>query len=167
MILSKLILTGLLALSPVTPKPIPAPKPPEIVFHVGESEYDIEEAKVQAEQEAKQAEYDKNWSDGIATGYYDGKDKMNGETGITASGYNLDNGIYYKGYRILAGDQSIPFGTLLDIKLQDGEILHGIVLDRGGAIVGSHFDIVLNSLEECLQFGKQNIKWQRVGKMNL
>jgi 3D (Asp-Asp-Asp) domain-containing protein len=167
MILSKLLLMGLLVFPPVTPNPIPVPKPKTVVFQVGESQYDIEEKKREAEQEAEQAKYEVNWSEGIATGYYDGKDKMNGETGITASGYNLDRGITFRGYNILASDKAFPLGTLIDVKLPDGTVLNCVVLDRGGAIRGNHFDIVFNTLEECLSFGKQKIEWQVVGKMGI
>jgi 3D (Asp-Asp-Asp) domain-containing protein len=92
---------------------------------------------------------------------------MNGETGVTASGYNLDNGIRYQGYNVLAGDKTIPLGTLIDIKLEDGKIIHGVVLDRGGAISGSHFDIVMDSRNTALAFGRQEIEWQKVGSISI
>lgn len=129
-----------------TPQPIPEPKPERITF------------------ETSPSVYDRSWGSGTLTSYYNGKDKMNGETGIVASGYDLDNGIYYRGYRILAADRSIPLGTLIDIKTKDGEILHGIVLDRGGAIKGNHFDMVFRSYEECIKFGRQRVEWQIITK---
>ena len=58
--------------------------------------------------------------------------------GITASGYNVKNTIYYtdKEYgkvRIVAADPSIPLGSILRLTYKD-KIFHVIALDRGGAI---------------------------------
>lgn len=122
------------------------------IFKVGKSQYEI-----QQEELAK-------WKTGSLTGYCNCKDVMNGETGITAYGYDLDAGIFYRGYRILATDPSIPFGTLIDIKL-NGTLIHGIVLDRGGAIRGSHFDIVMPSRSSAFELGRQEIKFKVVGKL--
>jgi 3D (Asp-Asp-Asp) domain-containing protein len=107
------------------------------------------------------SEYEKGWSSGIATAYYNGKDEMNGLLGITSSGYDLDEGSMYQGYHILATDDKFPFYTKIDIKV-NGEILHGIVLDRGGRIRGNRFDIVHRTKKESFQFGKQDITWKVV-----
>lgn len=45
--------------------------------------------------------------------------------------YYYDN--YYGNVRILAGDKSYPFGTIVRVSFRDESFL-GIVLDRGGAI---------------------------------
>lgn len=157
------VLLGLMIFSSPIPQPVPLPvplpKPKPIVFQVGQSEHE-------KQMEADRLKYEQSWQHGTSTAYYNGKDVMNGETGITASGYDLDNGAYYRGYRILASTRSIPLGTLIDIKLGKGEILHCVVLDRGGNIKGSHFDLVLESKTDCLQFGVQDIEWQKVGKIN-
>lgn len=107
------------------------------------------------------------WINGEATAYYNGKDRMNGESGITASGYSLDNGILYQDYRILAADRSIPLGTLVELSLKDGRVLIGIVLDRGGMITENKFDIVHRTYNECMDFGRQQIKYRIVGKVEL
>jgi 3D (Asp-Asp-Asp) domain-containing protein len=166
----RLILSGMLLIpTPDAPKPIPEPilvKAPEsekVEFKVVPSKYEIEQKK----REQKRLKYENNFQPGTLTAYCNCKDTMNGETGITASGYPLDNGLTYKGYRILAADRSIPLGTLIDIRLSSGLILHGIVLDRGGAIHGSHFDIVGFSRKSAMKFGRQGMEWQRVGKLNL
>lgn len=157
------LVLGMLLLSPV-PLPILPPTYPELlqlakpephVFEVTLSEYE-------KEQEQLRQEYEKGWSPGIATAYYNGKDEMNGVLGITASGFDLDNGSSYQGYHILAADDKFPFKTLIDIELSNGEILHGIVLDRGGSIRGSHFDVVMSSYHDCISFGKQKMKWKVV-----
>lgn len=150
--------------------PIDYPEPvKQIVFHVVKSQYELEQEELKREQEKIKQEQEelKQWKSGVATGYCNCHDTMNGETGITASGYDLDRGITYKGYSILAGDRSIPFGTLVDIKLSNGKIIHGIVLDRGGAIHGNHFDIVMSSRVSCFDFGRQKVTFKRVGKIDV
>lgn len=168
MIIKSVVMGWMLFVSPI-PQPIPAPTPEVVHIHVGLSEHDKEVAAAELEHqkqvEAERLRYEQSWRSGIATAYYNGKDEMNGETGITGSGWNLDMGIIFHGYRILASDNSIPFGTLVDIKIND-EVIHGVVLDRGGSIKGNHFDLVLESKAECIEFGKQDIQWQIVGKIN-
>lgn len=106
-----------------------------------------------------------NWITGEATAYWNAKDTMNGETGVTASGYSLDNGIYYNGYRILAMDSSIPFFTLVEIRLGGSTTMTGIVLDRGGAIKGNKIDIVMSSYDECTSFGRQSVSYRIIGTL--
>jgi 3D (Asp-Asp-Asp) domain-containing protein len=144
-----LLLSGMLLFPTPQADPIPVPKPKIIQFKIAPSEYD------------------RAWVNGIATAYFNGKDRMNGETGITASGYDLDNGIHYMGYRVLAGDRSIPLGSLIDIKLYSGQVIHGVILDRGGSINGNRFDIAFNDRAGCLDFGRQTVEWQRVGKIRI
>ena len=85
--------------------------------------------------------------------------------GITASGYNVRNNIYYtdKDYgkvRIVAADKNLPFGTIVRIKnldLYDNDII-AIVLDRGSAIGFKrkvYFDLLYKSEKETLAFGKR------------
>lgn len=61
-----------------------------------------------------------------------------GCSGVTASGYNVKNTIYYqdKTYgtlRIVAADKKVPLGSVLRLTYHD-KVIHAIVLDRGGAI---------------------------------
>ena len=99
---------------------------------------------------------------GPMTGY--GPD-CKGCIGITASGYNVRNNIYYndKEYgkvRIVAADKSLPFGTIVRIKNLDfykNDVI-AIVLDRGSAIgfkKKSYFDLLYKSEKETLIFGKR------------
>lgn len=104
---------------------------------------------------------------GVATAYCNCKDRMNGETGVTAAGYSLDNGLTYKGYRILAADKKYPFGTIVEMTLESGETITGIVLDRGGAVKGNHFDIVYKSRSKAYDFGVQDIKFEIKGRMKV
>ncbi|MCD7840825.1 MAG: G5 domain-containing protein [Erysipelotrichaceae bacterium] len=65
-----------------------------------------------------------------------------------STGVNNSNSPYltYNGtkYYCLAADRSIPFGTIIKItnhNLNTNSTIYGIVVDRGGAITGSHIDI--------------------------
>lgn len=47
-------------------------------------------------------------------------------------------------YYVLAADRSIPFGTIIEVSYHNFSLpdpFYGIVLDRGGAITGSHIDV--------------------------
>lgn len=68
------------------------------------------------------------------------------------TGVNNSNSPYltYNGqrYYCLAADRSIPFGTIIKItnhNLNTDSTIYGIVVDRGGAITGSHIDIFKGS----------------------
>ncbi len=99
---------------------------------------------------------------GPMTGY--GPDCL-GCSGITASGYNVLNNIYYydKDYgniRIVAADKTLPFGTIIRIKDLDvfNENILAIVLDRGSAIgfnKKSYFDLLYKSEKETNYFGRR------------
>lgn len=99
---------------------------------------------------------------GTITGY--GPD-CDGCIGITASGYDVRNTIYYedKTYnkvRILAADKSIPFGTIIKISnIKNYEDFLGIVLDRGSAIgfnKYSQIDLLFSNEKETYEFGRIN-----------
>ena len=102
---------------------------------------------------------------GTITGY--GPD-CEGCIGITASGYDVRNTIYYYDeeygqVRVLAADRSIPFGTIIKINDLPNDII-SIVLDRGSAIgygKGSQADLLFASEDESYDFGrKHNIKFE-------
>lgn len=89
-----------------------------------------------------------------------------GCSGITASGYNVKNTIYYndKEYgqvRVLAADKSLPFGTIVrisDLSIYSKPII-GIVLDRGSAIgfnKSVYFDLLYKSERDTNSFGKRS-----------
>lgn len=84
--------------------------------------------------------------------------------GYTASGKFVGNGdIYqydseYGMVRIVAGDSSYPFGTIVRIKNLNyfGEDIYAMVLDRGGAIGKNRralFDLLFATLENANKFG--------------
>ena len=85
-----------------------------------------------------------------------------GCSGITASGLNLrGRGIFYQDHefgqvRILAGDPSLPFGTIIRTRGLSGGDFYGIVLDRGGAIGKGRrhlFDLLFTTNQEAVVFG--------------
>lgn len=83
-----------------------------------------------------------------------------GCSGFFASGIDVRNGnIYYSdstygNVRILAGDRSYPYGTIVRVKGSRLSEFIGIVLDRGGAVGfgKSHlFDLLYRSSAEALK----------------
>lgn len=83
-----------------------------------------------------------------------------GCTGVTASGYNVSNTIYYEGRRILAAPKSIPLYSLMRVTLADGSSFDGIVLDRGGDIGNGRLDILVGSRDEAYANGRQRVTAQ-------
>lgn len=82
-----------------------------------------------------------------------------GCTGVTASGYDVSNTIYYQGYRVVAMPPHIPFYTKLLITLEDGTSFKAVVLDRGGDIQRpNRIDILVSSKEEAYNLGRQTVK---------
>ena len=107
---------------------------------------------------------------GNITGY--GPD-CKGCSGITASGYNVKNNIYYqdKEYgkiRIVAADKSLPFGSIIKITdLKNKDDILAIVLDRGGAIGFKkkvYFDLLYKSEKDTNAFGKQKATFKLLRK---
>ena len=78
----------------------------------------------------------------------------------TASGHYIGDSIYYSDHtygdvRILSGDDSIPFGTIVKVNSKIGEFI-GIVIDTGGSVGfdGTHdFDLLFKTSNEALNFG--------------
>lgn len=155
----------------MNPTPIQTPTAPPLpqvstppVKEVVEPTKTIKEEVQEVKQEV-QKPVEPAWIQGEATAYYNGKDRMNGETGICANGVNLDNGTLYKGYHIIATDKRIPFGSIVEVKLSNGDTLQCVVCDRGGAIRGNHIDIVMRNRKECMRFGRQPMQYRIIGKV--
>lgn len=85
-----------------------------------------------------------------------------GCVGITASGYDVSNTIYYEGYRVLAADKSIPLYTIMRVTLTDGTTFDGIVLDRGSAIGINRLDILVASQSEAMTLGRQAVEIEMI-----
>lgn len=87
--------------------------------------------------------------------------------GYTASGKYIGNGDIYQYdkdfgmVRIVAGDYSYPFGTIVKIKNLNyfGEDIYAMVLDRGGAVGKNKralFDLLFATKENAYKFGIAN-----------
>lgn len=84
-----------------------------------------------------------------------------GCSGRTASGYNVKNTIYYSdpefgSVRIVAAPKEVPLYSILTLHNYKGNPITVIVLDRGGAIKGTKFDILVSSEKEAYAWGIQN-----------
>ena len=91
-----------------------------------------------------------------------------GCSGITAFGYNVLDTIYYDDIdygliNVVAGDESIPFGSVVYFLDLD---MYGIVLDRGGVIgydKNIQFDLLVNDYNNAIDFGiKDDIRYMIV-----
>ncbi|MGN0973317.1 MAG: hypothetical protein ACI4OT_01095 [Bacilli bacterium] len=128
---------------------------------IDENKEDIKEIKVESEENI----LDSFVADMTAYGV----DCYGCSSNRTASGYYIGDGnIYYNDnfygkVRILAGDKSYPFGTIVRMYIDNNEII-GIVLDRGSNIGFDKkyaFDLLFNTNKEAQKFGsKTNIKFE-------
>ena len=80
-----------------------------------------------------------------------------GCSGTTAMGVDVRHTTQYKGYRVVAADRSIPFGTIMRITLADGTVINAIVADRGGSIKGNRLDVLVASYDEAIRLGRQQV----------
>lgn len=87
----------------------------------------------------------------------------------TSSGYDISKSIYYEDQkygkiRILAGDKSYPYGTIVNVKIDSSTQIKGIVLDRGSDIgIGKkfQFDLLFESQKQAYSFGsKKNVTFE-------
>ena len=80
-----------------------------------------------------------------------------GCSGTTAMGVDVRHTTQYKGYRVVAADKSVPFGTIMRITLADGTVINAIVADRGSAIKGKRLDVLVASYDEAIRLGRQQV----------
>lgn len=138
------------------PAPKPEPKP--------KAEPKVQLVKtvstVQTSQPAKQAVKPKVYT--YEATFYTASCK--GCTGITATGVDVRHTTQYKGYRVIAADKSIPFGTIMRITLADGTVINAIVADRGGGIKGKRLDVLVASHDEAVRLGRQQVTVEFIGR---
>ena len=80
---------------------------------------------------------------------------------LTASEYNISETIYYEdstygSLRILASDNCIPFGTVIEVSNSKIGSFKAIVLDRGGNIGFDRlydFDLLFETSKEAMNYG--------------
>lgn len=78
--------------------------------------------------------------------------------GITATGVDVSNTIYHEGKRIIAVNPSqIPLGSTVNVTLSDGSSFEATAQDTGGDIVNGRIDLLVESTEEAMQFGRQEV----------
>lgn len=78
-----------------------------------------------------------------------------GCTGVTATGVNVSNSIFYKGYRVIAVDTSlIPLNSLVKVETES-ESFTAMAIDTGGAIHGHIIDVLVRSESNARKFGRQ------------
>jgi 3D (Asp-Asp-Asp) domain-containing protein len=78
-----------------------------------------------------------------------------GCSGKTFTGYNVNNTIEYNGYRVIAADLNvIPLYSIVKIDTEN-ESINAIVIDTGGAIKGYKIDLLVNSYNEAINFGRK------------
>ncbi|WP_107951016.1 3D domain-containing protein [Lysinibacillus parviboronicapiens] len=81
-----------------------------------------------------------------------------GCSGITATGINVRETIYYHGLRIVAVDPTvIPLGTIVEIKTPY-ESFRAISADKGGAIKGHKLDILVESERIAARYGRHHVQ---------
>ena len=97
---------------------------------------------------------------GVMTGY---DAYCDGCIGITASGYDVRNTIYYDdneygNVKIIATDRMYPFGTIIRISNTPGyDSFNAIVLDRGSSIgnnKSSQVDLLFSNRDLAYRFGR-------------
>lgn len=81
-----------------------------------------------------------------------------GCTGITATGVDVRDSIYKDGRRVIAVNPSqIPLGSKVRVKA-GGQTFEAVAEDTGSDITSGRIDILVNSKEEALNFGRRSVK---------
>lgn len=82
-----------------------------------------------------------------------------GCTGITATGIDVRNTIYYEGKRIIAVDPNvIPLGSTVKVALANGDSFEAVAGDTGGAIKGRRIDVLVASRDEAYRLGRMAVE---------
>lgn len=87
-----------------------------------------------------------------------------GCTGITATGVNVKNTIYYQGMRIIAVDPNvIPLYSIVEVSTPT-ENFRAIALDTGGAIKGNKLDILVANKQTAYKLGRHSVSVKIIRK---
>jgi 3D (Asp-Asp-Asp) domain-containing protein len=79
-----------------------------------------------------------------------------GCSGITKTGIDVSNTIYYKNMRIIASDpRVIPLHSIVRIQTKTESYI-AYAADTGGAIKGHILDVLVSSESEAFRLGRQN-----------
>lgn len=120
---------------------------------LNEKERRIKELERRIEELQRQPE----WTTFEATAYVADCD---GCSGITKTGYDVRNTVYTpEGLRVIAVDPAvIPLGTTVEIRLADGRTFKAKAIDVGGAINNYEIDILVDSYDKAIRFGRQAVE---------
>ena len=103
----------------------------------------------------KKEKENKDWVTFEATSY---TAKCEGCIGITRSGYDVRNTIYYEGMRVIAVDPKIiPLHSIVEVDTGE-KVFTAIALDTGGDIKSYRIDILKETKEGALKFGRRDVK---------
>lgn len=76
--------------------------------------------------------------------------------GITKTGDDVRQTIYAEGHRVIAVDPNIiPLRSIVQVSLSDGSEFTAIASDTGGAIKGNRIDVLVKTVNEAYQKGRQ------------
>lgn len=78
-----------------------------------------------------------------------------GCSGITKTGLDVSNTIYYKGYHVIAADpRVISLHSIIKIETKNGTF-YGYVADTGSAIKNNILDVLVSSEKQSYKYGRQ------------
>src|SRR5690554_4572165 len=78
--------------------------------------------------------------------------------GITKTGYDVSETIYYDGMRIIAVDPDvIPLYSIVEVKAGETTFT-AIALDTGAAIKGKIIDLLVTDKETAYKWGRRQVK---------
>lgn len=126
----------------------------------------LERLKKQKETEQKLAEEKKNREEELHEKMYGWKtfkatyytSRCDGCVGITKTGIDVRDTIYYNGMRIIAVDPSvIKLGSIVEVKTPH-ETFKAISGDVGSAIKGKRVDILVSSKKQAYSLGRHDVQ---------
>lgn len=121
-------------------------------------ELDEKERRIkELERRIEELQSQPEWTTFDATAYVADCD---GCSGITKTGYDVRNTVYTpEGLRVIAVDPAvIPLGSTVEIRLADGRTFKAKAIDVGGAINNYEIDILVDSYDKAIKFGRQDVE---------
>lgn len=79
--------------------------------------------------------------------------------GVTATGHDVSNTVYYQGVHIIAVDPKvIPLGSKVKVYFKDRDPVIAYAIDTGGDIKGNRIDFLIstNNTDVAFDFGTQD-----------
>jgi 3D (Asp-Asp-Asp) domain-containing protein len=119
--------------------------------------YEKERRIKELERRIEELQNQPEWTTFEATAYVADCD---GCSGITKTGYDVRNTVYTpEGLRVIAVDPAvIPLGSTVEIRLADGRTFKAKAIDVGEAINNYEIDILVDSYNKAIQFGRQDVE---------